>query len=504
MKILKKLLPIIGLLYFGLTCFGASPRGVSYDPGNTNVLQTVHQKFHSITNLAATESTIAGYDANKKLGTISASAARTILEVPIFDSIDPGAANIFPFWDDTGNEVDWTSSGGLRTLLGIDSNDAVTFGAVTGDSFVAGSTNMVGALASKQPLDTDLTALAAIAGVQGAIIYHNGTSWVKLDPGTSGHVLKTQGAGANPQWAAESGGGGGSAPTGTMVNSGASTQYALPRYSDTTGTNLGPSSLLTDVTGTNFYAGGFLINTLTVTNPIPVTSGGLGIASGTSGGVPYFNSGTTIASSGALAANAIVLGGGAGAAPSTTTTGSGVLTALGNTVNASGGIMTPNGTASVSGKSYSGAQTLEEGGRIALDPAGSADGAYSGVSVTGTAGYTQAFGDLVYLDPTDSRWEACDANSASGADGDSRGHVGMVVIAGTDGTACTILLHGIVRADAKFATFTVNNPLYISETAGAITQTQPITTDVVIRIIGAALTADEIYFRPDWTWTTHN
>lgn len=147
--------------------------------------------------------------------------------------------------------------------------------------------------------------------------------------------------------------------------------------------------------------------------------------------------------------------------------------------------------------------TLAENTSIALDPAGSADGKYTGITVTGTAGYTQAFGDLVYLDPTDSRWEAADANAASGADGDARGMLGMVVSAGTDGTACTILLNGIIRADAKFPTFTVNNPIYVSETAGSVTQTQPTTTDVVIRIVGSALTADEMYFNPDWAWITH-
>lgn len=148
--------------------------------------------------------------------------------------------------------------------------------------------------------------------------------------------------------------------------------------------------------------------------------------------------------------------------------------------------------------------TLGEGaGQIALDTALSADGTYSGIVMVGTAGYTQAFGDVVYLDPTDSRWEACDANSAAGADGDCRGTVGMVVSAGTDGTACTILLRGKIRADAKFPTFTVNNPIYISETAAAVTQTQPTTTDVVIRILGAALTADEMLFMPDNMWITH-
>jgi hypothetical protein len=62
----------------------------------------------------------------------------------------------------------------------------------------------------------------------------------------------------------------------------------------------------------------------------PITSSGtlaLTVA-GTSGGVPYFSSGTTWASSAALAANALVVGGGAGAAPATVTTATGALTFL--------------------------------------------------------------------------------------------------------------------------------------------------------------------------------
>lgn len=166
-------------------------------------------------------------------------------------------------------------------------------------------------------------------------------------------------------------------------------------------------------------------------------------------------------------------------------------------------IPTISSTSTLSNKSISGALTLEENASIALDPAGSADGKWSGITVAGTAGYSQSFGDLVYLDPTDSRWEATDANSAAGADGDARGILGMVVSAGTDGNACTILLHGIIRADAKFDTFTINNPIYVSETAGAVTQTQPTTADVVIRFVGSALTADEMYFNPDRVWYTH-
>ena len=81
------------------------------------------------------------------------------------------------------------------------------------------------------------------------------------------------------------------------------------------------------------------------------TSGTLALTvAGTSGGIPYFSSGTTWATSAALAASAIVLGGGAGAAPATTTTGTGVVTALGNNANATGGFATINGTATFTNK----------------------------------------------------------------------------------------------------------------------------------------------------------
>jgi hypothetical protein len=56
---------------------------------------------------------------------------------------------------------------------------------------------------------------------------------------------------------------------------------------------------------------------LTDNADVTVAQGGTGISVGTSGGIPYFSSTTTIASSALLTANALVLGGGAGATPST-------------------------------------------------------------------------------------------------------------------------------------------------------------------------------------------
>lgn len=76
---------------------------------------------------------------------------------------------------------------------------------------------------------------------------------------------------------------------------------------------------------------------------LAVADGGTGLSSGTSGGVLYFSATNTLASSGALAANALVIGGGAGVAPSTTTTGTGVLTALGVNTGSAGAFVVNGG-----------------------------------------------------------------------------------------------------------------------------------------------------------------
>jgi hypothetical protein len=156
----------------------------------------------------------------------------------------------------------------------------------------------------------------------------------------------------------------------------------------------------------------------------------------------------------------------------------------------------------VAGGTLTGNITLGENTSIALDPAGSADGKYSGTTITGISGYAQAFGDLVTLDKDDSRWEAVDISVAAAATGDARGIMGMVVSAGTDGNACTILLQGIIRADANFPALTIGAAVYAS-TTGDIVVTQPSTVDYVIRIVGHAMTADEIMFNPDNSWITH-
>lgn len=76
---------------------------------------------------------------------------------------------------------------------------------------------------------------------------------------------------------------------------------------------------------------------------LTVAQGGTGLTSGTSGGIPYFSSTSAMTSSGVLAANALMIGGGAGVAPSTTTTGTGVLTALAVAVGSAGAFVVNGG-----------------------------------------------------------------------------------------------------------------------------------------------------------------
>lgn len=148
----------------------------------------------------------------------------------------------------------------------------------------------------------------------------------------------------------------------------------------------------------------------------------------------------------------------------------------------------------VAGGTLTGNIVLGENTSIDLDPAGSADGKYSGICITGTAGATLSFGQLIYLAVADSRWELTDADALATA---GNILIGMCVLAAAaDGNATKILLMGQIRADAQFPALTVGAAVYVGETAGAIQVAIPTGADNVIRVVGFALTADEIYFNP--------
>lgn len=215
---------------------------------------------------------------------------------------------------------------------------------------------------------------------------------------------------------------------------------------------------------------------------VPVTDGGTGLSAGTSGGIPYFSASTTIASSAALAANALVIGGGAGVAPSATTTGTGILTFLGTPSSA-------NFAAAITDESGTGLVVLQTDGIRKFSATLGSDDTYSGEVITGlnnSGGVTQW--DVVYLNSS-SQWVKADANGSS-----TYPAVGIAVATASTGNAVDVLVRGVFRDDGGTA-WTAGGNVYLSTTAGALTQTAPNTTGDKIQVLGTALANHTIYVK---------
>jgi hypothetical protein len=144
--------------------------------------------------------------------------------------------------------------------------------------------------------------------------------------------------------------------------------------------------------------------------------------------------------------------------------------------------------------------TMGENSELQLDTVLSADGKYCGITEVVTAGETVAFGEMVYLKTADSQWYLTDADADSTA---GAVRVAIAVTSGTDNNTMTVMTYGKIRADAKFPTFTIGLPVYLSTTAGALQTTQPSGTDDVIRIAGYGNTGDELFFCPSNDYLTH-
>ena len=118
------------------------------------------------------------------------------------------------------------------------------------------------------------------------------------------------------------------------------------------------------------------------------TSGTLALTvAGTSGGIPYFSSASTWATSAALAAGALVQGGGAGVAPSTITTGTGVVTALGVNTGTAGAFVVNGGAlgtpSSGTATNLTGTASININGTVGATTANT--GAFTSLTTTGQA-----------------------------------------------------------------------------------------------------------------------
>jgi hypothetical protein len=176
----------------------------------------------------------------------------------------------------------------------------------------------------------------SVAVGEKCTVFYNGTDYVKVASSVADGVTSVGGTGTVN----------GISLSGTVTSTG-----NLTLCGALTGVNLA-----SQVTGTLPIANGgtgttsttFANLTTNVTGTLPVANGGTGLTAGTSGGILAYTASGTLASSAALTANKVVIGGGAGVVPATTnllgtaaavTTGSFIqavdyadsVTALGNT-----------------------------------------------------------------------------------------------------------------------------------------------------------------------------
>lgn len=132
----------------------------------------------------------------------------------------------------------------------------------------------------------------------------------------------------------------------------------------------------------------------------------------------------------------------------------------------------------------------------------SVDGKWCGITEAGVAGATLAFGDLVYLQTSDHRWELASANDAAAG---CNLKLGICVLAAdNDGSATNVLLYGKVRGDTAFPDLTLGAPAYMSTTAGDITATAPSGSTDIIRVVGHGdIDKDTLFFNPSQDWFEH-
>lgn len=158
------------------------------------------------------------------------------------------------------------------------------------------------------------------------------------------------------------------------------------------------------------------------------------------------------------------------------------------------------GAASATSITSSGENVLSTGSNIKLTvPTGDLT-ATGFINADFNSGYSSsAIGDLVYLDSA-STWQKCDANTLALYNG----LLGIALEVKASGAALRVALPGsFIYSTTGFPTWTIGSPIYMSETAGSMTQTQPTTTDAAIRIVGWGVHADKMYFYPSPDYITH-
>lgn len=130
-----------------------------------------------------------------------------------------------------------------------------------------------------------------------------------------------------------------------------------------------------------------------------------------------------------------------------------------------------------------------------IDSTPDSDHTVEGITATFTAAELLVYGDICYVNASGSM-----AKADASAVGTSRA-VAMAAEGISAAASGSFLLFGIARDDTW--AWTVGGEVYLSETAGALTQTAPTTASSITQVIGVATHADRILFNPSLDIVTH-
>jgi hypothetical protein len=167
--------------------------------------------------------------------------------------VDALVATTSPNTAPSSDDAHWLSQGAASAFItAVDSNFTVSSGTLELATIASGDLvgNSTGSTA--EPTATTLTALIdeAIGSSQGDILYRDSGVWKVLAPGTSGNFLKTQGASANPTWAAQAAGYITSVDSNFTVTGGSELELATIASGDVLGNSTGSTAEPTAATMT--------------------------------------------------------------------------------------------------------------------------------------------------------------------------------------------------------------------------------------------------------------
>lgn len=115
---------------------------------------------------------------------------------------------------------------------------------------------------------------------------------------------------------------------------------------------------------------------------------------------------------------------------------------------------------------------------------------YSGTTILVTGGESLVFGDVTYV-KSDSKMGKADADAIA-----TSGAIFLALGTIANNAKGLFLVNGVVRNDSLY-NLTPGGLIYLSTTAGGITQTPPSGPADVVQILGVALTADKWLFSPN-------